>query len=65
MDGALIGIISAFGLVLAVEGALYAAFPAAMRRMLATLGAQNDRALRTAGLVSLLAGVVIVWMVRG
>ena len=61
----LIEIISALGLVLAVEGALYAAFPSAMRRMLTALGTQNDQALRIAGLLSLLAGVVIVWMVRG
>lgn len=62
---AVIEIVSALGLVLAVEGALYAAFPSAMRRMLAALGTQNDQALRAAGLLSLLAGVVIVWMVRG
>mgnify|MGYP003632629046 FL=1 len=65
MGYAFVEIISAIGLLLAVEGALYAAFPGYMRRVLASLSVQPDQALRVAGLLSLISGVVIVWMVRG
>ncbi len=65
MDSGLVELISALGLVLAIEGILYAAFPAFMRRMLASLSEQPEQGLRFAGLISLMAGVLIVWMVRG
>lgn len=65
MDTGLVELISALGLVLAIEGVLYAAFPGFMRRMLASLSAQPEQGLRFAGLISLMAGVLIVWMVRG
>ncbi|HMM13815.1 MAG: DUF2065 domain-containing protein [Parvibaculum sp.] len=58
-------LLSALGLVLAIEGALYAAFPGAMRRALASLGTQPDQALRAGGLLALASGVVLVWLVRG
>lgn len=65
MDSGVIELFSALGLVLAVEGALYAAFPRVMRRALEALGTQPDQALRVGGLLALVTGVVIVWMVRG
>lgn len=61
----MIELLSALGLVLAIEGALYAAFPGPMRRALASLGAQSDQALRAGGLLALITGVVLVWLVRG
>ena len=65
MSEGLIEIVSAIGLLLAVEGALYAAFPGFMRQVLSALTTQPDKALRLAGMLSLVAGVGIVWMVRG
>jgi uncharacterized protein YjeT (DUF2065 family) len=65
MEAGWVEIMSALGVVLAVEGALYAAFPGFMRKVLAGLMTQPDRALRFAGMLSLVAGVGIVWMVRG
>jgi hypothetical protein len=65
MSSALVELFSALGLVLAIEGALYAAFPGFMRRVLVSLTSQPDQALRFAGLLLLMSGVVIVWMVRG
>ncbi len=56
---------SAMGLVLAIEGALYAAFPGLMRRALASIGTQPDSTLRSSGMLALIAGVVVVWLVRG
>ncbi len=65
MTPGLVELFSALGLVLAIEGVLYAAFPGFMRRTLATLIAQPEQGLRFAGMFSLIAGVLIVWMVRG
>ena len=53
------------GVFLAVEGALYAAFPAAAKRLAAQIAQQGEEALRVAGLLALVLGVVCVWLVRG
>ena len=58
-------IIVALGLVLVIEGTLYALFPDAMRRAMALALGNPSSALRMAGLVSILAGTVIVWFIRG
>jgi uncharacterized protein YjeT (DUF2065 family) len=58
-------ILTAIGLVLAIEGALYALFPVAMQRMMSFALAQPPGTLRTAGLVSAVIGVGIVWLLRG
>ena len=55
---------SAVGLMLALEGALYALFPAGMRRVLSQAMAQPTRHLRAGGLAATLLGVAIVWFVR-
>lgn len=55
----------ALGLVFAIEGVCLAAFPVAAKRGMAGMLAMPDGALRMAGLVSALLGVVIVWLVRG
>ncbi len=56
---------AALGLVLVLEGALYALFPEGMRRMMATVLAMPQSTLRTAGLVSAFIGFIVVWLVRG
>lgn len=58
-------LIVAIGLVLVIEGILYALFPSAMQRMMAMALSQPPRSLRTAGLVAAAIGVGIVWLVRG
>lgn len=55
----------ALGLVLALEGMLYAVAPAAMKRMLETMLKQPEGNIRWAGLIAAITGVVIVWIVRG
>jgi uncharacterized protein len=57
--------IAALGLVLVIEGLTFAAFPAATRRALVTLLEASDGNLRTAGVVAAIAGVALVWFVRG
>ncbi len=57
-------LLTALGLAIAIEGALYALFPAAMRRMIARALEQPENALRVGGLVAAVAGVALVWVLR-
>ena len=52
------------GLILVLEGVLYAAFPAGMKRMMAVMIQQPDDALRLSGLGAATLGVGIVWVVK-
>jgi uncharacterized protein YjeT (DUF2065 family) len=58
-------VVAAVGLILALEGALYALFPDFMRRLAAHMVQTPGDTLRLAGVVSAAVGVAIVWMVRG
>ncbi|MCC6888409.1 MAG: DUF2065 family protein [Hyphomicrobiales bacterium] len=58
-------LIVAIGLVLVIEGLVFAAFPGAAKQLAATALQTPDLALRLAGVVSAAIGVVIIWMVRG
>jgi uncharacterized protein YjeT (DUF2065 family) len=55
----------AIGLVFAIEGILFAAFPAAVKRAIAHMLETPDTTLRLIGIVSAVIGVVVVWLVRG
>ena len=58
-------LIVAFGLVLVIEGLLWAAFPHFAIRLLQAASETPEQALRFAGMLSLALGFVIVWLVRG
>ncbi len=58
-------VLTALALILVIEGAIYALFPEAMKRILAQVMALPASSLRSAGLVSALAGVALVWLLRG
>ena len=58
-------IVAAIGLILALEGALYALFPDFMKRMAAQVIETPGDTLRIVGLVSAAAGVALVWLLRG
>lgn len=58
-------LIVALGLVLALEGFVYGAFPALAKRLAAEVLAIPETTLRVAGIAAMAAGVVIVWLVRG
>lgn len=58
-------LITAFGLMLVFEGVVYALFPGGMKRAMAQIQTLPDAILRNSGLAVLVAGVVIVWFVRG
>lgn len=57
-------ILAAIGLVLAVEGLLYAAFPAEMKRAMAQIMELRPDQLRYAGLAAAAIGVMVVWIAR-
>ncbi len=58
-------LVTAIGLVLVLEGLVYAAFPRGLKQMMAMAQETPDETLRRFGLVALALGVVIVWLVRG
>ena len=58
-------LIVAIGLVLVLEGLVYAIFPGHMRRMVEEISKVSDSTMRTFGLIALCVGVFIVWLVRG
>ena len=60
MDYANLG--AAFGLVLVIEGMLYALFPNYMRRVMAQMLALPPMQIRAAALMSVALGVGIVWL---
>ncbi|WP_321339270.1 DUF2065 domain-containing protein [Breoghania sp.] len=57
--------VTALGLVLVIEGTLYALLPGALKRMMAQTKDAPDQMLRLGGLAALALGVFIVWLVRG
>mgnify|MGYP000905385407 FL=1 len=56
---------AAFALYLVLEGLVPFANPAGMRRTLALLSRLDDRTLRIFGLVSMIAGALLLYAVRG
>lgn len=57
--------LTAFGLVLVFEGVLYAAAPAALKRMALRMQELPDDQLRLGGIAAAAIGVVLVWLARG
>ena len=58
-------LIVAFGLVLVIEGLLWALSPTLGRHLLAAAAATPEDSLRKAGWVAGAGGALLVWMVRG
>ena len=54
-------LVIAFGLLLFIEGILYALFPSKMKNMLKTVEKMEVNQLRTGGLIFALIGFAIVW----
>ena len=58
-------LLEAVGLVLALEGAIYAVAPALVKRMMFQATQMPDETLRIGGVVALGAGVLLLVLVRG
>jgi uncharacterized protein YjeT (DUF2065 family) len=54
-------LVIALGLLLFIEGILYALFPSKMKNMLKTIEKMEVSQLRTGGLIFALIGFAIVW----
>ena len=54
-------LVIAFGLLLFIEGLLYALFPSKMKNMLKAFEKMEVNQLRTGGLIFALIGFAIVW----
>ncbi|HEX2448406.1 MAG TPA: DUF2065 domain-containing protein [Methyloceanibacter sp.] len=55
----------ALGLVLVIEGSLWALSPRFGRKLLEAAAGVPDQTLRLAGSVAVAAGVLVIWIVRG
>ena len=57
-------LIIAFGLLLFIEGILYAIFPSKMKNMLKKLEVIKDSQLRTGGLTFAILGFIIMYYIK-
>ena len=57
-------LLAALALVLVIEGIVPFLNPQSLRKMLVTVAQLDDRTLRIAGLVSMLCGVLMLYIVR-
>ena len=58
-------LIIAIGLLLFIEGMLYALFPSKMKNMLKIVEKQPVNQLRIGGLIFAVIGFIIVWYIKG
>jgi uncharacterized protein YjeT (DUF2065 family) len=58
-------LIVAIGLVLVIEGLLFAAFPRAAKRLAASAIESPETSLRVAGIASAVLGIILIWIMRG
>ncbi|MEC7203149.1 MAG: DUF2065 domain-containing protein [Pseudomonadota bacterium] len=56
--------VTAFGLVLVIEGVIYALFPQGMQRMMTQALEMPASSLRIGGLIAAVVGFAIVWLIR-
>ncbi len=57
-------LVVAIGLVLVIEGSLWALSPSLGRRLLQATADAPEQILRLAGLLAVTAGVLLVWFMR-
>jgi uncharacterized protein YjeT (DUF2065 family) len=55
-------VLAGVGVVLAVEGLLYAVAPGAMRRAISALASQPEGRLRNGGLAAAVIGTALAWV---
>jgi uncharacterized protein YjeT (DUF2065 family) len=58
-------LVVAFGLVLVIEGSLWALSPSLGRKLLQATADAPEQTLRMVGLLAVTAGVLVVWFMRG
>ena len=58
-------LLTGIALVLVIEGLVYALAPSLVERLLQTLRAMPDETVRLLGVVTVLAGVAMLWALHG
>ena len=58
-------LLAALALLMVIEGMVPFLNPQSLRRMLVTVAQLDDRTLRSAGLMSMILGVAMLYFVRG
>ncbi|WP_425098226.1 DUF2065 domain-containing protein [Tropicibacter sp. S64] len=58
-------ILAGIGMVLVIEGLVYALAPSLVERLLEALRAMPLEARRSLGLLTLVTGVIVLWIARG
>lgn len=58
-------LVTALGLVLVIEGLIWAAFPRGGVALLRLAAESSEGSLRTSGAIAMAVGVAVVWLVRG
>jgi uncharacterized protein YjeT (DUF2065 family) len=58
-------LLATFGLVLVIEGLIYAGFPRGVKQMMALAQEMPESRLRAGGLAAAATGLFIVWLIRG
>ena len=56
--------LAALGLVFVIEGLIFAAFPEAAKKAMASVLQTHDMSLRLIGIGSAIVGLALVWLVR-
>ena len=59
-----VGFLIGVGILFVLEGLLFAASPAFMRRAMKSALEAPDNILRVVGIVSAVGGLVLIWLVR-
>ena len=57
-------LITAFGLILIIEGLLYAISPNTMKSMIGKLLNSSNETLKWTGIISAVIGLIIIWSVK-
>lgn len=57
--------VAALGLLLAIEGLTFAAFPGAAKRAAEEVAGAPEGPLRIIGLLAAFAGILLLWFMRG
>jgi uncharacterized protein len=60
-----LALLTALGLMLVIEGIMPFLNPRTFRQALATVAQANDKVLRIAGLVSMIVGLMLLYVARG
>lgn len=53
-----------FGMLLVLEGLMYAGFPASVKRIARLLPGMGDATLRNYGVIAMIIGIILIWLVK-